>query len=356
MTLYEPVFLDACVFFAAGFNVSSRDFRILDRLAENHTLLLLTTDIIVREVHANIEKELATARERHDALRKCAVLRASETGRSLLLDLPVERIRAEVSTALEAFLTRTKCEILTTGSISPASIFDDYFDRRPPFDNPRKPKEFPDAFSVAALSAWCAVEGRQVTVVTEDESFGAAAKRIEGVTHVTALKAVFDEIYSRDEPRAHFVKSEVLRRREELEKWAGQLFEGLSFDVANRLEGEVLGISVSQVRVSDDPDDFDLIEVEGSSATLVTNVEVSFTALIRYGNENDAAWDGEFGMSYWSTIDEANDEKRTMELEIHASVGGLDPDRFAIEKIDLADRQPIELLTNEDRQALRAWK
>jgi hypothetical protein len=80
-----------------------------------------------------------------------------------------------------------KCRAKKHEAIShPAdAVFADYFDRKPPFD--KGGKEFPDAFALKALDAWCARQGERMYVVTQD---AAMQRYVERSPHLLLLPTI----------------------------------------------------------------------------------------------------------------------------------------------------------------------
>jgi hypothetical protein len=351
----QTVFLDANVFIGAGFNMGSRDLARLEALVTHGTVRLVTTDIVVREVQANISEKLALAVSRHDKFRDLsdvAILRVSKLSRPALKGLAVDEIAADVRGAFDEFLRRTRTLILPTDDLRAGRILTDYFAKTPPFGEGKKRKEFPDAFSVAALRQWVEAGNNGVIAVTDDGGFAAAVLTIPDIEHAEKLSTALDEIYSRDEARARLVKHEILKRRDEVKTAAATAFTDRGFSVEDSWEGEVLEVRVQNVDLTDDPDDLEIVDLTAGFAIVVTRVDVDFEADLRYGDENMASYDSEDGITtYWKDIEETNTEREEdVELEIHVSFDSHRPGFFSIDRVEFSGPDTIMLETSRAKE------
>ena len=78
-------------------------------------------------------------------------------------------------------------------------VFDDYFDRQPPFGLGKNKAEFPDACALNALRKWCEAENNEVAVVTRDNGVAAACITNDRFYHFQDLAEYLDSIASDDE-------------------------------------------------------------------------------------------------------------------------------------------------------------
>lgn len=187
-------------------------------------------------------------------------------------------------------------------------------------------------------------------VVSGDKQFGQAAKAIEDIEHIQNLSQALDNINARDATRANFVKYEILKRRDEIKKWATMVFEDRGFEVAGRYEGEVQETRVTSISLTDSPEDLNLIELGDNHATVVTPVDVEFEADLEYGDDGAFSYDAEIGPIFWDAVRETVDEKlEDAELELRVSFDGLDRARFSVEKGDFPDLGTIQIETSAEK-------
>src|ERR1700719_4868028 len=162
----ENVFLDTCIFVAENYN--STAYHTLIRLAAIGAIRLKTTDITLREIKAQIAEKVAEGVKSLQAKgAKSGVLRNFE-GYSELMEKftpsKAEMLATELWERGEEQLKQAKVEIISGSSIATGPIFDAYFAQKPPFGTGEKRKEFPDAFALAALEAWCEENGEELHV------------------------------------------------------------------------------------------------------------------------------------------------------------------------------------------------
>ncbi len=353
-TTPQAVFLDACVFIGATFNMRSRDLRSLESLVANGTLSLVTTDIVVREVQAHIDEAVRVAKSRHDRFRReTPVLRGTQAAKAIVADISADTVATELQTAFSDYLRRNETRILTADAIAAGRILGDYFARQAPFGEGKRKDEFPDAFSLAAVCAWHGDENDETLVfVTADRAIADALRPIEYAEHFNTLRSLLDAIYSQDEARAHFLKHEILGRRDELKKWVADVFTDRTFYVDDRFEGEVLETRVERVDMTDDAGDLELVEMDKGSATFVTRVDVEFEADIKYGDDNMAFHDNEDGATLFMEYitETVTRRQEDAELEVQVSFDGLDPTRFEILEIDFAAPDTVFVETSQDEE------
>jgi hypothetical protein len=352
----RPVFLDTCVFVSAGFNMESRDLKTLEQLVDNGTLTLVTTDVVVREVHANITLQIKIAESIHAKFRSgdVRILWAVESARPLLQRLDANAIEQEVHEAFDDYLRRTKAVVLCTDELKAAPILEAYFAKAAPFGDGEKRKEFPDAFSIAALRDWCASSKEDaLALVTGDKGFAAGAGDIRGAEHFAELEDLLDQVY--DDARVEFVKRLLLERHAEIVKEIKRQFEDLGFYVDDHFEGEVTEVQVKEVELGDERDDFDIVFLDDKAATLSASATVRYQAELEYGDENAMSYDGEDGTTtFWSNIEESVARAETVDVEIEITLDGLDPDAFDIERVSLPGEDTIHVEADADREWRRA--
>src|SRR5689334_11439586 len=82
-------------------------------------------------------------------------------------------------------------------------VFDAYFDQKAPFGAGEKRKEFPDAFVVAALKAWCEEKGEALHVITTDGTVKTAYDDADNLHPLDNLADFVDMALRRDEYVEH---------------------------------------------------------------------------------------------------------------------------------------------------------
>jgi len=153
-------------------NYNSTAYNTLIRLCAIGAVKLKTTDITLREIKAQIGEKVAEAIKSLQAKSaKTGVLRKFDEYTKLMgkfAHQQAETLAVELCERVEAQLMQANVEIINASSIPAGPIFDAYFDQKAPFGAGEKRKEFPDAFVVAALEAWCKEQGEELHVITTD--------------------------------------------------------------------------------------------------------------------------------------------------------------------------------------------
>lgn len=175
------VFIDTQTYREVEFDTRHPTLTALFEHIGTDTLRLHTTDITLREClrHVGALTE-GLARE----LGKTAGLATKWRGRipANAQEMPEVPTGIDHSAWSKTYFGAFRTALKTHGarehaaaSQDPVPIFRAYFDRHPPFDEKKKPKEFPDAFVIAALVKWCEDNDTSMYVVTRDGGMRRAA-------------------------------------------------------------------------------------------------------------------------------------------------------------------------------------
>lgn len=150
------VALDSCVFFKDNFwQLSLEAFSRLLVLYDAGIVQILLVDIVRREAKSVIARKSAAVWEAHKV--HCAMF--GETCRS------VGEVEAHLIAEFERFCEKT--QTVETKHLTAGRIFDLYWNQQPPFRARKKRNEFPDAFSLVALTDWAESHG-EIRVVSDD--------------------------------------------------------------------------------------------------------------------------------------------------------------------------------------------
>ena len=201
MEVLRNIFVDAAVFVEANFNYSSKRFRDIASLGAHGRIRVLLTDVTVREIRAKLEEFV---RDAFPAVKPKPILRNSNLPeikkRLSLSDQPAleKELLEELWDQFEQFLKDANVEILKFETEAILEVFDDYFDRKPPFGLGKNKAEFPDACALNALRRWCEAEDNEVAVVTRDNGVAAACLTNDRFHHFKDLAEYLDSIASDD--------------------------------------------------------------------------------------------------------------------------------------------------------------
>jgi hypothetical protein len=282
------VALDTEPFVAAHFNYTYGALGRILALAEEDRLRLLLTDVVLRELQANIATMVDQARGAHKRFRHDnGILSGLDDTRHLVAEFDVGKVKAQLIAGLESALRRAKATILATDHITVATILEWYFAERPPFGAGRHKYEFPDAISIQRLRELCGQEQEVIYVVSNDDGWmsacGTDVARLRGCR---SLQELLNLIALEDEERATFVIGIVEQQQESIAKRTGLAFEHLSFVLADQ-NGDVQDVSVRHVVVGP----FEILEIKDTFANVEILAKVEFMADVSYrvaGPGNDS--------------------------------------------------------------------
>ena len=194
----REVFLDTDAYFRLGHDLAKAPMQSLFGHITEGRLRLHITDITLREILRQIteaaEKDIAALKTARAALGRWRARAPKAAGSRTIqpLSLDGEKIGAEAFADFDRTLV-AKGVLKHEASMRPAlPIFQAYFRREPPFDEP-KLKEFPDAFVVDALGAWCQSNDATMYVVGGDKAMRRAVEahsRLEGIEDLQDLLAM----------------------------------------------------------------------------------------------------------------------------------------------------------------------
>ena len=144
------VFIDTQSFMENRMDWEAKPLQRLKEFVRSGTLKVLTTAITQEEVRERLAEKLQEAQV---ALKKVDVV-FRQLGIADLRLPPHEVALAKLVERFDEFLSACSAECIPL-SVSAEQIINDYFARRPLFGEGKKKAEFPDAFVVQSLLAWC---------------------------------------------------------------------------------------------------------------------------------------------------------------------------------------------------------
>ena len=177
MRIPHNIFLDTAVFVEANFNYSSKRFRALASFGARGLIQVLLTDLTVREIRAKLEEAVkhSLPAVKPKSILKNSTLPEIKKRLNLIEQEALEKeLLEELWNQFEQFLKDANVKILKFEAEAILEVFDDYFDRQPPFGLGKNKAEFPDACALNALRKWCEAENNEVAVVTRDHGVAAA--------------------------------------------------------------------------------------------------------------------------------------------------------------------------------------
>jgi hypothetical protein len=177
----------------------------------------------------------------------------------------------------------------------PEAIFDQYFNRKPPFDGVGG-KEFPDAFVLEALTRWAEKQRDQVYVVTRDKAMIRAVGAAD--PHLLVLETIQDVLKCAAAdlgPQAEAVANDLLSRPafdaslarllEPPMKEAGYVYTGDELEEGEAYEGELLAIEAVS--------EWSVVSLNAHRISLILDVIAKVRVEVQFEDRDSAMYDRE---------------------------------------------------------------
>ncbi|HEX3681717.1 MAG TPA: PIN domain-containing protein [Bryobacteraceae bacterium] len=345
----ENVFLDTCIFVAE--NYSSTAYHTLIRLGAIGAVKLKTTDITLREVKAQIAEKVADGiKSLRAKSAKSGVLRNFEGYSEFMKKLAAskaEMLATELWERVEAQLKHANVEIICASTIAAGPIFHAYFAQKPPFGTGEKRKEFPDAFTLAALEAWCEQNGEELYVITTDGTVRAACEASHSLYPLEKLADFVDGALRRDEY--------VERAMEYLQEHTEPIKDAMKEAIEDRYvhlededgDGEATVNEIESIYVDD------VVESEDDRMVLRCTATVDLTASVSYDDPDMIYWDSEDKVAISGGSIRA-DLDRTIDVSAEVTILWENHADYVVETVVVNDGDPIKIYVDEHAET--NWK
>lgn len=168
---HKDVFIDTSIFFQYNFDYKSGLIADLFSLAHEKKINIILTDITVEEIKANTREQIANScLSVQNAIAKARILRTVIDRDILQISkkLETETLQKQAILKFEQALKKANVKTISTGKVSVKSVFNLYFQQKPPFGKGKKKAEFPDAFTLTALNNWTKAKKKKISVVSND--------------------------------------------------------------------------------------------------------------------------------------------------------------------------------------------
>ena len=321
------VFLDTQVYRALGHNPANRALVLLSEQIEAHRVVLHCSDITLLEVERQIRESVLALHRTANAVEKDL----SKWRKSIPSAAPTTRLEFDAGAVAHALFAQFVIFIKLTCNavmhdalkVDPASVFQAYFGRKPPFDG-EESKEFPDAFVIEALRRWADENDSRLHVVTEDKAMARAVAltpRLHGIKgfHEMLARAAADlgplgeaaadrvlQAPAFDVSFEHALRAEI---KDANFVYTGELPEGEAF------EGDLLSIEAI--------DSWSIVGLSDDRIALIMDVKIQVRVEIQYENRDLASYDKEDDI--WFNAAEASiDVDDTVDVEVLVEIKVLD--------------------------------
>jgi len=195
----REIFLDTESYRRQGFDASRPSLAALKNYVGENRLQLHMTDITWLEIERQLSEQAREAVDQIQKARDTAAKwqrRAPDALGGFRASEPLDA-GAVAREAVSNFRYELPHSVNHSASDRGAkAIFDDYFARRAPFDSAsgKSVKEFPDAFVIAELDAWCLENDTRMYVVTYDKAMRRAAEATSTLIPLLTLDHLLETV------------------------------------------------------------------------------------------------------------------------------------------------------------------
>jgi hypothetical protein len=345
----ENVFLDTCVFVAE--NYDSTAYQTLIRLGTMGAVKLKTTNITLQEIRQQIAEKVDEATKSMQAKAgKTAIFRNFDGYRQLMAKFSAQKsesLAEELFARVEKELTDAGLEIIKATEMPAGPVFESYFAAKPPFGPGEKRKEFPDAFVVAALEAWCEKSGEEIYVISTDGTVREACEASDRLHHLEALADLVDLSLRRDEyveRAAEYLQDHPENIEEAIKEAVGDQYIHLKDEDG---DGEATVNEISSFSVDD------IVESDGDTMVLRCSAMASLSISVSYADRSMTMYDSEDKREYvFGHVSE--DLDRTVDVSAEVTILWEDQANYVVEKVVINDGNSISVYVDEDAET--HWK
>jgi hypothetical protein len=162
-------------------------------------------------------------------------------------------------------------------------VIDWYFEKKPPFGEGKKAKEFPDAIMVSALDKYCAKHKTdKLAVISRDGGFKDASASRPQFVYFESLSAYLEKSIA-EQTTIQRIHKLLEERAGEFRSGIEQHFERLEFTVEQESKCCVGEIQIIDVEIRKQS----IIELEGTRFTVAVEGFIVFRANVRYAVYSD---------------------------------------------------------------------
>ncbi len=341
--LTRNAFIDTSVFKREHFDFSSRKLKSLHKIIDDGHGKIYITNIVQNEVEKKIREDTNKALDILTG-NKIRILK-NLSGEPFIKFFQTidagdctQNISSQLIDQFHSFLRQYKVEIIATDSVSIPNIFADYFAKAPPFGEGSKAKEFPDAFSFAALSDWCKKNGERMYVISSDNDLAKACEKSENLFHLESIPKFIDLLVREDEDEktTSFIEDLFSKTNITLVERIRSDIEGSVYVLGDRI-GTVNNISIEGIEILNTA----LLDVQDDIALVEVETGVHFEAETTYKSTDEipagirAAW--------FEDIHQTIRQEDTVFSQVIIRFDQQMSGTFQIEKVIVNDLEPITI-------------
>lgn len=215
-------------------------------------------------------------------------------GQSLFNTPDLENVTSDALASFSDFLGSVGVEEITTNNVSPLLVFEKYFTNAPPFDQPGKKKEFPDAFTLEAVNEIAVNRNHKVYIVSEDNDLISACNQNPNFIHLSSIQILIDLLLRNDEAledMVAFADGVFNKIRPTIIDSIRQHIDEMEFIAESN---ECQDVEIDEVQLNDIKlTASNLTDVSRDSATYELSAAVTIDAVFRFPDYERSPWDPE---------------------------------------------------------------
>ena len=211
------VTIDTNIFEGANFDFrEGKTLYAIKKYVDEKRVKVVLSSIVIDEVEKHIKSRMKCLAKEIKMAKKgsriyCKEL--NETLKGLKEDQLSKTKLQEFQKFIQEIRARTIGYNLLSSKIT-KEVFESYFNVKPPFGgSEEKKKEFPDAFIIQQILAYCrkySKDPKYIAVVTNDKLFAEACKE-KGIGRCfESLKSLYDCLYREDDPNMHDLLTKLI--------------------------------------------------------------------------------------------------------------------------------------------------
>lgn len=283
------VYIDTQALIKDRLNFESKTLSKIKSLAKNKEIQLLSCPIQIIEIKKKISditsemfSQVKKIRDQHQISTyhwpELFTLIEKTTPKQL-----IQRIKSQFAD----FIEQTKPLFLKHNLFDLYRVFNKYSRYMPPFQNSKKPKEFPDAFCLAAVESWAKEKRQEVYWISADSDFSKDEKPEGRIVFMPSLESFLDHFNMR---KALF--ENVKQAVHENVDWIKKIIKDEINEIGvmtDDFESEVVDYSIIDVTLSG----VDILDISSNSAEVFSFCSVTIEAEVEYEDYNSSPWDNE---------------------------------------------------------------
>ncbi|WP_312479180.1 PIN domain-containing protein [Kosakonia cowanii] len=292
------VYIDTSAYERKHFQFGLYILEKLENFASDDKVRILVTDITRREIELHIRKNAEEALKELNKFQKTYAPILRTTPAHVPTEIFVKpEAEAVISDALASFKQFLECEgveEISVQNINPLLVFEKYFTNAPPFDQPGKKKEFPDAFTLEAINEIAEKRAHRVYIVSEDKDLISASEQNESFIHLSSIQTLVDLLIRNDEDledMASFADDVLDKLRDSITERVKEYLiemecipEGADYHDVETGEFEIEDVVLSSPKLTD---------VNRDSANYELSAKLTIKADLHYPDYERSPWDPE---------------------------------------------------------------